>query len=201
MFGRHLIRYGVLAVLAAVFGWVLTRPTLSPHVSSNSGDSGDYVNSPIGGGSKVSLTTAEAEMPFPILLPDASQANGSNLTEVWSEPAPRGGPEVGLVYTDGQGDELVVDLYPAFMTSPKSQYEALAEQGNELNGPGNEWVTTVLGEPALVAEPNTDDTGGNPGWVTFEINGVDANVYSHDYPTATLIDVAGTLASVTAATG
>jgi hypothetical protein len=135
MFGRHLIRYGVLAVLAAVLGWALTRPTPSPHASSSSGDSGDYVNSPIGGGSKVSLTTAEAEMPFTVLLPEALQANGSNLTEVWSEPSPPGGPEVGLVYTDEKGDQLVVDLYPAFMTSRKSQYDALAAQGNQAERP------------------------------------------------------------------
>lgn len=140
--------------------------------------------SPIGGGRIVDLPTAQAEMKFDLLIPDSDVASRSSLTEVWSEPEEQ---EVGLVFQSGE-NRLVVDLYPAYLEDPKANYQAeidlhIAEQS----------LTEVLGQPAIMTEPYTDVPKTNPAWLQFDLDGVDVNLFSFEYSTAELVDVATTL--------
>jgi hypothetical protein len=140
--------------------------------------------SPIGGGRIVDIATAAAEIKFGLLMPSSELASQSNLATVWSEPDQQ---EVGLVFESGD-KRLVVDLYPAYLEDPKANYQAeidlhLADQR----------LIEVLGQPAIVTEPYTDAPKTNPAWLQFDLGGVDVNLFSYQYSTTDLIDVAATL--------
>jgi hypothetical protein len=186
------VQFGVLALAVAVSGIFLIQ-TLHKQKPGSLAGTAQSVNadeSPIGGGRVVDLGTAESEMPFPLFLSESPLANGSTLSQVWSEPD---GPEVGLVYDDGKGNKVVVDLYAAYLEDPKGQYQSEIDLGI-----ADERLTTILGQPALVLEPFTDVPKTNAAWVRFELNGVDVNLFSFQYSTKDLIDIAGSLKQVTA---
>jgi hypothetical protein len=170
--------------------WVhVTSDTNSSATASPAGSTGE-AESPIGGGRIVDLPTAESEMPFTLLLANSPLANEGNLSAVWSEPD---GPEVGLVYDDGGGRQLVVDLYAAYLDNPEGQYQSEIDLGI-----ADERITTILDQPALVTEPFSDVPKTNPAWVRFEVEGVDVNLFSFQYSTQELIGVAETLTQAAA---
>lgn len=185
------ISVGGLAIVMALTGFILLQNAHRLGSSSKAGiaASPNAGESPIGGGRIVDLPTAESEMPFSLFLGLSPLASDSTLSQVWSEPD---GPEVGLVYDDGKGGTVVVDLYAAYLNNPKGQYQSEIDLGI-----ANEWLTTIQGEPALVSEPFTDVPKTNPAWVRFELGGVDVNLFSFQYSTSDLIAIAGTLTQVT----
>jgi len=147
----------------------------------------DSNDGPIGGGRLVSLSTAEAEMGFALLMPASDLASRSNLVEVWSEPSEQ---EVGLVF-ESEGKRLIIDLYPAYLEDPKANYQAEID----LNL-ADQRLTEILGQPAIVTEPYTDVPKTNPAWLQFDLNGVDVNLFSYGFSTEDLIEVAQTLEPV-----
>ena len=51
----------------------------------------------------------------------------------------------------------------------------------------------VNGHPALITEPHTDAEKANPADVRFVVDGIEVNLFSQDYSTDDLIDVAATI--------
>lgn len=140
-------------------------------------------NEPLIGGRKMTVADARTATGYPIPLPDTSVASQANLTQTWMDSK----HEVALVFDNGK---ITITIARAIYKDPTQRFETFIR---ETRGYGKASMGRMHGQPVLVIEPNTDAPKSNPAWVEFYRDGIDINVYSHDYGTATLLEVASSM--------
>lgn len=141
---------------------------------------------PILGATRVSLATAKAQTPFPLMLPADQNANVSNLTQIWWSSADQ---EVALVF----GPKIEVFEEPSTITDPQSAFQDFLDQNLSKAS-----IQTIQGQPALVIEPGTDYPGTNPAFVRVVLNGVNLAIQSDVLTSAQLVNVAESMSPVSA---
>ncbi|HEV2375785.1 MAG TPA: hypothetical protein VGS19_26915 [Streptosporangiaceae bacterium] len=173
----------VLMAAAAVIAVTAAACSAPPATSSvpGSGLPQDYSH-PFGPHEKqVTLAQAAASAGYSVTVPTAALANAETLTTVWVSPA----HQVALVFDHGK---ITVMMAPAIYHDPLSFFRKSLKGMN-----GKSQITQVNGQPMLVSFPHTDPLSPNPAWVEFDQNGVDTNIVSQTYGTATLLAIARTM--------
>jgi hypothetical protein len=121
----------------------------------------------------VSLGNAQAALGVPIVLPDTS---------------PIGSPAEGSVWLSTSGAETVAAVtYPAagtwvgYQTGVNRYYDdvLLLYQAIANEDRASFRVVDIDGIPALAAEQDTDQTGGNPGSISFDAGGAQVTIIGH----------------------
>ena len=114
-------------------------------------------------------------------MPDVPAARRSNLSKTWVN-------EQRHVVLEFAGGTVTVMQAPAIYSSAVKEFRRFVAHSHATAAIGH-----VHRHPALVISPHTNGCGSNPAWVEFEHNGIDINVYSGSYGTATLLAVADSL--------
>jgi hypothetical protein len=138
-------------------------------------------DSAIGDGERTALGTAQNALPYEVLFPPEELVPSSSLDEVWSQPA---FDEIALVYGPSERS-LIVDEYVPQSPDPVASFKAETEQHV-----ADSQIASIHGVTALVTEPRTDATKSNPADVRFFLNGVEVNIWSPDYGTGELTQIA-----------
>jgi hypothetical protein len=169
----------VAATLVAVFAFSGSSSSPQPQGIGPIGRSdlagpGPTVDRPLPlGGREVSLGDAQAALGVPIVLPDTS---------------PIGSPAVGPVWLSTSGGESVAAVtYPAagtwvgYRTGANRYYDdvLLLYQAIANEDRASFRVVYIDGTPALAAEENTDQTGGNPSSIMFDAGGAQVTIIGH----------------------
>jgi len=174
---------GLGLVLAIVFFAGVVRLGATPQCSKGASPPGE---GPLGGGKTTTVAGAQSIARFPVVTPDVRAARVSNLTQVWVNSQ----RHVALVFAHGK---VVITFGPAIYSNAVKEFERFIAQSRV-----NAAISHVHRHPALVITPYTDSCGSNPAWVEFMRKGIDINVYSESYGTATLLSVADSLTLRTA---
>jgi hypothetical protein len=169
---------GSLAVVAvAVLASNLTRsggPVVCSQLAMRQGAG------PLGGGTKTTVAGAQSAAGFPVLVPHDPTVSPARATQVWSASQ-----AVAFSYAWGK---ITITMTRAAYPDPLTWFHTFIAENHAAAAIGQ-----VNSQPALVISPDTDECGGNPAWVEFDHDGVDIDLFSHDYGTATLLAVADTM--------
>jgi hypothetical protein len=121
----------------------------------------------------VSFGDAQAAIGVPIVLPDTSPIGSPAVGSVWllssgvvtvaAVTYPAAGTWVGYEVGANRYYDDVLLLYQAIANEDRASFR----------------VVDIDGIPALAAEQNTDQTGGNPGSIMFDAGGARVTVIGH----------------------
>ncbi|HEV2373591.1 MAG TPA: hypothetical protein VGS19_15635 [Streptosporangiaceae bacterium] len=151
--------------------------------SASSGPAPDY-SRPFLHERQTTVAGAQSAAGYPVTMPNAPLADAKTLDKVWvSTPL----HQVALVFDHGK---VTVMLSRATYHDPTSFF---AKFRHGLDAKST--VEHINGHPVLVITPHTDPTGANPAWVELDLNGVDTNLVSRTYGTATLLAIAQSMTS------
>ncbi|HEV2377934.1 MAG TPA: hypothetical protein VGS19_37960 [Streptosporangiaceae bacterium] len=171
----------LMAAAATILVTVTACSGSGPGSVSASGLPTDYSH-PFGPHEKqVTVAQAAASAGYPVTVPTTALANAKTLTTVWVSPA----HQVALVFDHGK---VTVMMSPAIYHNAAGFFRKLQVGLN-----GKSQITQVNGYPILVISPHTNPVSPNPAWVEFDLGGVDTNIVSQTYGTATLLAIARTM--------
>ncbi|HEV2374231.1 MAG TPA: hypothetical protein VGS19_18995 [Streptosporangiaceae bacterium] len=167
----------LVAIAAAVVVAVTACSGSGAGSASGSGLPTDYSH-PFPHERQVTVAQAAPSAGFPVDVPNTGIANEKTLTKVWVSPA----HQVALVF---DGGKVTIMMWRAIYHDPASFYAKL-----RVGLHAKSMIAHSNGYPLLVITPHTDPTGKNPAWVEFDKAGVDTNIASQTYGTATLLAIA-----------
>jgi hypothetical protein len=143
---------------------------------------------PLPGGAQISAADAAATLGAPVVLPNSSLANSSNIGSVWAKTVPGHEYDLAIVFPSA-GIIVQYDRPVPYPEPPAQMYQTEASQN-----PDSMSTTDLSGVPALVTQPNSDQSGTNFGSIEFVVGGTRIAVLGHSDP-ATLKSVAQTIVS------
>jgi hypothetical protein len=165
---------GSLAVLgASVLISHLTRSVASAICISAPPQEGA---DPLPDGTRTTVGHAQSVAGFPVLVPHGQ----ASKAQVWVTNY-----AVALSYGGGK---ITITMTIASYSDPLAWFKTFIAENHVAAGIGQ-----VNGQPALVISPDTSECGGNPAVVEFDYQGVDIEISSHAYGTATLLTVADSM--------
>jgi hypothetical protein len=134
-------------------------------------------------GTKIPLSDAARTLGGPVVLPNSSLANSSNLGSVWERTVP--GHEYDLAITFPSAGIIVqYDRPVPYPEPPAEMYQTEARQQ-----PDSMSAIDLNGVPALATQQNSDQLGTNFGSIEFVKGGTRIAVLGH-YDEATLESIA-----------
>ena len=141
------------------------------------------------GGTAMTLSQAEANMPFKLVLPETSLANDGNMTGVWATKSLGDASQIALQY---QGGAVWVIEYPTQNSSAKAESIFLSDASDFNGSLGRNVfaVEEVSGIPLLVGQPNMDYDRNAPASVGSVSDGTDVTFYSNSLTIDDLLGVA-----------
>jgi hypothetical protein len=182
---RFIVVVSALVILVAIPVGILAFG--EDHQPNHANEGGIVPEVPSGapflGAKEVTLDEARAALGFPIVLPETSTANDSDLSIVWLSEATN---QLGLVYGDG---DITLTMWPSdFSDNGHERFKSYLDSGiakSEIND--------VDGHEVLTVYPGTDVNRSNSSYVEVYLNGVAISAYSEKEDPATLLSVASSL--------
>ena len=168
--------WAVVASLGPTVLWAATRNDRTTSVPAQNEVTLTNGASPLLQARATTVAQAQEAVSFRIPVPDTSTASRSTLTRTWVN---RGLRQVALIFSGGK---LTITMWPVTYKNPLLYFRTFIAESHAKAA-----IKYLHGRPVLVISPHTDRYHSNPAWVEYVRNGIDINVYSHSYGTATLL--------------
>jgi hypothetical protein len=149
---------------------------------------------------QVTLADAVASLGAPIVLPNTTLVDPSDLGAVWEDG--RGAPTQTTVAVTFPSQGVIVGYTrPAPSNGSAAHFQAMLHSMLSPSGVPEAEVITLNGTvPALAVHQNSDETGANFGAIIFNVGDSEVRVIGHK-DQATLTDLASSILSQDGTTG
>lgn len=131
------------------------------------------------GAKQVTLEEAAALLGVPLVLPNTTFVNPSEVGSVWEIGKGPPSPTTVAVTFPSQG-VIVGYTRPAPSDGSAAHFQAMTHSMPSPSGGSEGRVISLSGVPALAVQENSDDTGHNFGGTFFNMDGSEVGVMAHD---------------------